>query len=568
MRGLVLLGAAIWIGAEGLGFLHLLRPVPLAVWWALVAAAAWRFRPRLKFDWPRDPVVRVCGAAIAVILVLTAVVAAFSPPNSADAMAYHMPRVVYWAQQGSVQFFPTTYYNQVMLQPFAEYAMLQTYVLSGGDHFVNFVQWFASVGCIVGVAAVAGAMECGPRGQAFAALFCATLPSGILASTGAKNDYFLAMWLVAAVYFLLRGGRVELAGALGFAMLTKATAYLFAPWLAVVVGVRFWRKLWIAVPIALAINAPLYVRNYRLSGSVLGFDSASADGAYRWRNEAPGWKATVSNFLRHGSEQLGARDPGWNDRVYGAVMAAHRVLAIDPGDPATTWPHTVYGPPVNANHEANAPNRWHLLVLALVFCLAFWRRDRVRVLYALSLLCGFVAFCAVLKWQPFSARFFLPLFVLGSPLAGVLEEVPLAMSAPVLLFLIAGARPALFENWVRPLKGPRSVLSVPRERQYFSDMGQWGNRTTYEKTVDVVSALDCGTVGIDIVNLQLEYPLQAMLRARKPGIRFTHTGPACVVVCLDCAGDARRLAAHPGYGRALTVDRFLVLDQNSVLSNE
>src|SRR5262249_20848883 len=143
-------------------------------------------------------------------------------------MAYHLPRVIYWAQAGSVAFFPTPYFNQVMLQPMAEYIMLHTYLMTGGDHLVNLVAWAAFAGCVVGVSAVREAMGLGTGVQALAALLCATMPNAILQGSGAKNDMLLTFWLVCAVYFLARRHAGLFGLALGLALATKATGYLFA----------------------------------------------------------------------------------------------------------------------------------------------------------------------------------------------------------------------------------------------------------------------------------------------------------------------------------------------------
>ncbi len=603
LRAIVVFGAALTAITELLSLFGAIRAAPLTICWIVVAAVALaihikrRTRPsRVRRPITRDPVVWICIAGSAAILILTAITAAFSPPNSADAMAYHMPRVVYWAEQGSVRFFPTPYLNQIMLQPFAEYAMLHTFVLSGGDLWVNFVQWFASLASIVGVSAVARLLGSGARGQSIAALFCATLPSGILASSGAKNDYVLATWLIATVYFAQRFAANRGAGdalffglALGLALLTKATAYLFAPWLIAAVFLARVRKApaqlapgaLAAALCALALNAPQYARNYNLSGSILGFDSAQGNGFFRWRNESFGWKQTASNILRNLSEQVGARSPRWNQGVYRFVLRAHQAIGIAPDDPATTWRWSTYAAPKNANHEADAPNRWHLAILYLIGIVLSWRamrgRDRERFYYILAIACGFIAFCAYLKWQPFLARLFLPLFVAGAPLAAMAEELEMRSrtcgalaTAALCLFLLNNARPAALENWVRPLKGPASVLRRPREAQYFSDMKQWNNESSYRAAVDLLADSPCATVGLDITDLQLEYPLQALLRRLHPRVQFLHTGVAnasaryrpsvetkpCAIVCLDCAGDPARLALYNDFGTRATVGRF------------
>ncbi len=603
LRGLVLFGIAQAAITELLSAFSLLRRGPLILCWMFVIAialiAAWK--QRFRFTTPTltfDLVVWICSASIAVVLALTAVAAAFSPPNSADAMAYHLPRVVYWAEQASVRFFPTQYFNQIMLQPFAEYTMLHIYLLSGGDGLINLVQWFASLGSMLGVSAVARMFGAKPGGQAIAALFCATIPAGILASSGAKNDYWLAMWLIAAVYFTLRFTESRrladawfLGAALGLALLTKATAYLFLPWpLAAMLFMRagrYQRRLAASASIAFALNAPQYFRNYELSGSILGFDSAQGDGFFRWRNETFGWKETASNVLRNLSDQLGARSDAWNQGIYRTVVGAHRRLGIDVNDPRTTWRWSSFVAPRNANHEADAPNRWQLAILLAVFCVLMWRalhgRDRQRLVYALALGAAFLAFCFYLKWQPFLGRLLLPLFVLGAPLASVIGEIKQPVSRWLVplaacVFLMSNARLALQENWVRPLKGPRSVLRTSREVQYFADMSQWDNRPSYEKAVDILVNANCATVGIDITNLQLEYPLQALLRERNPGVRFVHTGVAnasakyrqpvdgapCAIACLNCASDAARLQLYADFPVAMPVNKFVIFLREAV----
>jgi hypothetical protein len=596
LRALVLFGVALVVITEILGAFDLIRRGPLILCWVLVLMAALAAAKRQQFllagmSVDFDPVVLVCVAGVVVVLTLTAVTAAFSPPDSADAMAYHMPRIVYWAEQSSVRFFPTPYFNQIMLQPLAEYMMLHTYVISGGDRLINFVQWFASVASIIGASAVARLFGGNRSAQATAALFCATIPAGILASSGAKNDYWLAMWLVAAVYFALCYTRTRLlpdalfmGAAFGLALLTKGTAYLFVVWpLAAVFIARAGghRKqltagALLAAAVGFTLNAPQYARNYGLSHSILGFDSAQGDGVFRWRNETFGWKQTASNMLRNLSEQLGARSAAWNQGVYGLVTEAHERLGIAVNSPATTWPGASFAPPRNANHEADAPNRWHLAIMLVVagtlFVSALRQRERERSLYLLSLVCGFVAFCAYLKWQPFMGRLFLPLFVLASPLAGIIGERRRVIQVAICLFLLSNARLPLVENWVRPLKGPKSVLHTPRDVQYFADMTQWNNRDSYLKAAEVLANLKCDTVGIDITNLQLEYPLQALLRERKPETRFVHTGvqnlsaryapsireKPCAVACLDCAADPKRLQLYNEFPASVRIGDFVI----------
>ena len=564
LRTLVILGAATVLMTEFLSLFHLLRPFPIAICWLAVAFAVWRTTNH-RLSWSvRSVKTAIMVVILSLIVLLVALTALLYPPNSADAMAYHMPRVVYWSQAHSVAFFPTPYLNQIMLQPMNEYVLLHTYVLTGGDYLANLVTCLAFAGCIAGASAIAAALGLSARAQAIAALLCATLPNAILQASGAKNDTMLALWMVCAVYFAVKRDAPMLGLAAGLALATKATAYLFLPPMLLAFGIWKRRELaWLTAGILL-LNTPQYIRNLRLSGSPLGFDSAQADGVYRWRNDrfTPG--VLASNVLRHTSEQLGARSAAWNQAVYDTVVRVHRALGIDPADPATTWPGATYAPPVNANHEANANNRWHLLLFA-VAALCATRNPRWRA-YAAGLAGAFLVFCLYLKWQPFLARLELPLFILAAPLgAWALDSLrPACLALVPFVFLLLGTRLPLLENWTRPLTRPAGT----RQERYFNDMGQWNNRSSYFASAALIQRSRCKTIGLDINQNQLEYPLQALLA----GARFEHTGvanpsarymdphapPPCAIVCLECTGNQKRIDLYRDFGPPTEFGGFLV----------
>ncbi len=594
VRALVLFGVLVALVTEALGSVNQLWRVPLfAVWLAVLVTVAlliyWRGWPTWKIrSLPILDGIAVLG--IIAIILIVGLTALASPPNSADAMAYHLPRVIYWSQQRNVSFFPTPYFNQIMLQPLAEYFMLQTFLLSGGDHFINCIQWLGCIGSLLGVSLIAQWFGAGRRGQIFAALFCATLPNGILQASGAKNDYPLALWLAAMTYFGLRFVRsmaradlVYCGLALGLALATKATAYLFVPGILFAVffpAIRVFgaRRLVFGVFVlaagVLVLNTPQYVRNMDLSGSPLGFDSAQGDGFFRWRNEPLGWKETLSNVIRNTADQLGGPSQRWNQRVYDTVVWLHSGFHANVNHPHTT----VYEPPRYANHEANANNRWHLLILfAASISLTFRGAKppkREMVYYLLGLVAGFVLFSSYLKWQLYLARLFLPLFVLATPLvAAELERLrPAAIGWLLCLFLLNNSRPFLFENWVRPLKGSSSVLRTSRDDNYFADMKPWHNSKSFVRGVELISQANCNTVGIDSNAFQLEYPFQALLREKKPSVVFVHTGvnnasakyafrqreQPCAVLCMDCSGKPELLNRYRAYSQTATMGEFVV----------
>jgi hypothetical protein len=483
-------------------------------------------------------------SGLVLIVVLTGVTAFLSPPNNWDSMTYHMSRVVHWIQDRNVSFYPTHIPRQLFLNPWAEFAIMHLQILSGGDRFANFVQWFSMIGCLIGVSLVVKLFGGDWQSQLFAAVFAGTIPMGILQSSSTQNDYAVSFWLLCFVYFsisLIRQEQIRWTYALGagfslgLAILTKGTAYIFAVPFVVWVGYSFlrtfrfksWKPALLIGAACLALNFGHYTRNLSLFGSVISPRTGISLTSVISDVISP--SSVLSNMTRNIGLHL--ETPSWrvNSGIEFGVREFHRVLDIDINDPRTTSvpqrdKFQVLKP---SFHEDTATNLLHFsLILGVVF-LFFTskeiRSSRVLASYLTALFSGFLLFCALIKWSPYNSRYHLSLFVLASPfVAAVLfKRLNEKVIVTIAFALLLSALPWVLFNSSRPLMGDQSIWKRTRLDHYFNNRPQL--RNAYLGAAHFLKSKQCGQIGLDIGPNDWEYPFWPLLNpSANEAIRIEH----------------------------------------------
>ena len=524
---------------EALSALGALAYTPLVAAWTLIAAGAlvalrWTKRgcraeraPAARDAWP---LLGLAGAVLLFLLGLGLVAA----PNNWDSLTYHLPRAMRWLQSHSVAHYATDCTRQNMYPPLSEYFVAQIMCLTGADRGVNVVQACGLLGCAVAASLLTRRLRGRPWAQALAAVFVVTAPTAVLQATSPKNDLLAAFFLLSAAYFAFelcehRVPKSESAllfgAALALALLTKATAYVFAaPLILAVAIVCFARQgrgavfVRVGAPLAalvLGLNAPPLLRNWESYGVLLGPPGAT--------NELPTPAALASVMARNlGLHAFVPQFPGrW--RLPGLLEATHRAaLGLDLNDPRTTWPLASFAlPKLPSLHEddAGCPIHVALIGLALLALATRRRRQIAPILYASGLVLAFVLFSAALRWQPWGVRLMIPLVLAGAPLAArMLEECGPWTRRVAIVGLVAAAVPCLLWNASRPACGPQSVFSTPRERQYFVNRAALG--APYAAALERIAALKPRVVGLALSEDSFEYPLWRFVERRLPGARL------------------------------------------------
>ena len=540
-------------GTELLGLLGLFAFWPMLVWWLGGAAAlgvyAWQ-RPERWIPWltARLRLSHVEWGLLAVVglvMLVAATVAVLAPPTNYDSQTYHLPRQLLWIQQQSLAHFPTNSLRQVFMPPMAEILQANLALLGGSDRLVNCVQLLAlalTSGAVVLIARELGASR---FGQLLSAVFLVTLPMAFLEASGTKNDLVLALWVTTFALWTLRVftrrecsvvQALMMGTTLGFVLYTKGTGGLFTGAICLVFGVgvlraRHWRGLLLGLVVvfsAASVNAGHWTRNALMFNHFLGPQTKENEGSEHYLNQELAARYVASNLVRNGALHLGTWKDSWNEWVQQKAEQLHERLGVAPGDPATTYKGHRFKVQYRPASEDRAGAPLHVLFGLLALLIApFWPSGRRRIawLYIPLIPIGIVAFCAVLKWQPWHARLHLPLFAMMAPAVGlVFGRRPVAWASPVLvLAMLAWLAPSL-KHGGRPLYGDGNIFVTERDELRYSWLKSW-----YEPTREVVEYIGEAkpkSVGLRLGYNSYYYPLMRMIKDKLDGdVEFVSFNP-------------------------------------------
>jgi hypothetical protein len=354
--------------------------------------------------------------------------ALYSPPNNFDSHSYHLNRMLFWINNGNLDHYPTQHIQQLYLNVFAEYLMLDNYLLTGSDQNTGLIQFGAMIGSLAGISLVASKFGMKEKGQLLAAIFLLTLPIGIFESTSTQVDYVACFFFIAYIYFgydlIEKKPMLSLMGlalSLAFGGSSKYTIFIFALPFTVYFAVRILAKyrigyalkvLCVAATVLVLTFSAFFYRNYQLFGNMMSPPKENRFYSEAIPVEKYSIRYTLSGIVKNAGLNIGLPNTGINFFMDAKIRQLHDWMGVDIDDLGLRLdPFSVR----YSVHEDMVPNTIHfwIIVLAGILLLFFPGRSKIKWFWTLSVL-GFVLFCTLLKFQLWSTRTQMPFFAMGA----------------------------------------------------------------------------------------------------------------------------------------------------------
>lgn len=494
---------------------------------------------------------------ILILLGLTFIQGFFSAPSTTDSMTYHITRIMYWIQEGTVaQSYIRNSHD--FMPPFAEYILTHLYLIVGNDNLLFLSQWLSYVGSIYLSGVIAGQMRASYRTRNLVRIFIATLPIAVMQASSTQVDLVTTLITLIlmhiSLFFYVRPSlrlAVILGVVLGLGMLIKTPFILgaFVP-LAVLSILILAKKqkavmlLFLTLIIALVMQNRYYSQNIKLYGNITGQHFSGSKNTYV--NEIFTPSVLISNVVRNIMNQLPV--PILTPIAQQVLVGVHNLIGLDISDPRTSYfEHEFSVLPVVYPQEDIVSSPIHMililgaLVILLIKGLVIKKNEGFLMvqLYFLFLILSFLIFSFILKWEPYHPRLQIASFAIGIIIALLVLEkiggyqkftlllVALAVPIAFLVSIFNVSRPYIsysyFYNHIKSFSTPLSDIPETfylreRNRQYFNSRPYWYE--SYKQVIDLYSQQTNKKVVLNLMDDEFEYPLWVLAKENKTNPRF------------------------------------------------
>lgn len=562
----LIFGSLVFLSTEILSLFKMFSFKPLCVFWGVAVVMALTLnvmarKRRLVWDLPGIFSFSTVEKSLLVFIVLEAgilaVIAFIVPPNTWDAMTYHMSRVAHWIQNSSVVFYPTNIDRQLFINPFAEYWIAHFQILlKGSDYFANTIQWLSMVGSLVGISLITKEIGLGRLAQILSVFLVITLPNAIVESNSTQTDFVATLWTVIGVYFILRSinhgqtkNALAAAVAVFLAFYTKgSTLFILVPFI-----------VWMVIDgLTVKIKQSSRIRRQFLwhIGLVV-LAAVLSNGIFMAKNNffmgspfSPGEKAHIvnianpkeiisNNLLHYGMHLRLGIDPIDDVVTAAAVEKLHNLMGYTTQNSPANFPGLKLNYVDFPFYEDEIPNFIFSLILmfGFIWFLIFRKREWGTFkgkFFWMTFLCFFIL-NSLVKWSPFDGRYHLAFFILFAPFlaeifaarkkGGLIALCVLfvVLTIPFIFFnsskpFVGGNLPIFYKK--EPKYGGPSILKAERQYKYFYNHPAVG--LPFILAMKGIMSSGCREIGIRTGGDTWEYLLWASLQQSGERFRIEH----------------------------------------------
>jgi hypothetical protein len=352
----------------------------------------------------------------------------FIPPNNWDSMAYHLPRVEHWIQNGNIYPYNTNIVRQVLTSPLSEYMLVNIQLLSGTDSFFNIVQFASFLLILLSGTLVFKELNVSYKGQLLLVFALMSLPMMIFQSTTTQTDLLASIFFLSFIYFALltykeldefKFNIFYLTISLALGILTKYHIAIFALPICLyliyfIVSKKKVKDIYYTILIGVlffsVILLPLFARNIYFFGSVTGKE-VFADNA-TIVNSTLSIKNMLSNDLKHLIDFISLPVDFYNQMLFSINHSIHSLIGISEDAAGNNWA----GEPFMVNNhltEDTAGSLIHAIWIVIPFVFIYKMKKKLQL--SLLIFYCFIAlslYSLFFRYTPFDIRLLLPIILL------------------------------------------------------------------------------------------------------------------------------------------------------------